>query len=154
MKAQTLVETLKLKHLTIGSVESMTGGLFASKITEVSGASDVFKGAIVAYGIQSKENLANVRPQTIEKFGVISWEVASEMAYNGRTLLDVDYCLAVTGNAGPTLDHGEKEIGTVFIAIASKDNVWGIPLTLKGDREQIREQAVVMMLDAIQSIVK
>ena len=99
MKAQNLVEILKSKNLTIGAVESMTGGLFASAVTDIPGASDVFCGSIVAYTPQVKCNLVNVRKETIDQFGVVSWEVASEMAYNGRTLLNVDYCIAVTGNA-------------------------------------------------------
>jgi PncC family amidohydrolase len=87
MKAQNLVEILKSKNLTIGAVESMTGGLFASAVTDIPGASDVFCGSIVAYTPQVKCNLVNVRKETIDQFGVVSWEVASEMAYNGRTLL-------------------------------------------------------------------
>lgn len=154
MKAQNLVNILKQKHLTIGSAESMTGGLFAAIITEVAGASEVFKGSLVTYSRQAKEKLANVHSETINKHGVISWEVASEMACNCRTILDVDYCVAVTGNAGPDVDHGQKEVGTIFVAVASRDNIWGVPLNLKGNRQQIREQTVVMMLETLLSIVK
>ena len=154
MKAQKLVEILNEKRLSLGSVESMTGGLFASSITSEPGASAVFKGGLITYQAPTKEKLVCVRHETIETFGVISWEVANEMAYNGRALLDVDYCVAVTGNAGPTVDNGQKEVGTIFIAIASKDNVWGIPLSLQGSRNKIREQTVTAMSEALLSIIK
>ena len=116
----------------------MTGGLFASAVTDIPGASDVFCGSIVAYTPQVKCNLVNVRKETIDQFGVVSWEVASEMAYNGRTLLNVDYCIAVTGNAGPTASDSKKEVGSVFLAVASKDNIWGVPLNLSGSRNEIK----------------
>ncbi|HPM08085.1 MAG TPA: CinA family protein [Bacilli bacterium] len=149
MKAQNLVEILKSKNLTIGAVESMTGGLFASAVTDIPGASDVFCGSIVAYTPQVKCNLVNVRKETIDQFGVVSWEVASEMAYNGRTLLNVDYCIAVTGNAGPTASDSKKEVGSVFLAVASKDNIWGVPLNLSGSRTEIKKQATALIISAV-----
>ena len=154
MKAQNLVEILKSKNLTIGAVESMTGGLFASAITDIPGASDVFCGSIVAYTPQVKCNLVNVRKETIDQFGVVSWEVASEMAYNGRTLLNVDYCIAVTGNAGPTASDSKKEVGSVFLAVASKDNIWGVPLNLSGYRTEIKKQATALMISTLETILK
>jgi len=154
MKALKLVEILKDKHLTIGAVESMTGGLFASAITDIAGASEVFKGGIVAYSSEAKKTLVDVRPETLDEFGAISWEVASEMAYNGRIKLDVDYCLAVTGNAGPTADSGNQEIGCVFIAVASRDSIWGVPLHLEGSRDEIRRASVNAMLTTLEGILK
>ena len=154
MKAQNLVEILKSKNLTIGAVESMTGGLFASAVTDIPGASDVFCGSIVAYNPQLKVHLINVRKETIDQFGVVSWEVASEMAYNGRTLLNVDYCIAVTGNAGPTASDSKKEVGSVFLAVASKDNIWGVPLNLSGSRTEIKKQAIALMISTLETILK
>ncbi|MFA5442800.1 MAG: CinA family protein [Bacilli bacterium] len=154
MKAQKLVEILKAKNLTIGAVESMTGGLFASTITDIAGASEVFRGSIVAYSPELKITLAAVREKSIDEFGVVSWEVASEMAYNGRTLLNVDYCIAVTGNAGPTTNDEKQEVGVVYLAVASKDNVWGIPLNLVGTRDKIRKRTVTLMLNTLESIIK
>ncbi|MDD3939004.1 MAG: CinA family protein [Bacilli bacterium] len=154
MKAQKLVEILKSKNLTIGAVESMTGGLFASSVTDVPGASEIFRGGIVAYNSGLKCDLVNVRKSTIDEFGVVSWEVASEMAYNGRSLINVDFCIAVTGNAGPTASDTKKDIGVVYLAIASKDNVWGVPLNLKGSRVEIKKQAVDLMISTLESILK
>lgn len=154
MKAQKLVEILQSKNLTVGAVESMTGGLFASTVTDVPGASDVFRGGIVAYSPALKCDLVKVRKSTIDEFGVVSWEVASEMAYNGRTILNVDYCIAVTGNAGPTSNDAKKEVGVVYLAVASKDNLWGVPLNLNGTRIDIKRQAVELMISTLESIVK
>lgn len=154
MKAQKLVEILKSKNLTIGAVESMTGGLFASSVTDVPGASEIFRGGIVAYNSGLKCDLVNVRKSTIDEFGVVSWEVASEMAYNGRSLLNVDFCIAVTGNAGPTASDAKKEIGVVYLAVASKDNVWGVPLNLQGSRTEIKKQSVDLMISTLESILK
>jgi len=154
MKAQKLVEILKEKHLTIGAVESMTAGLFSALITEVPGASQVFKGSLVTYIPETKENLVGVLPETIKQHGLISWEVASEMAYNGRTKLGVDYCISIVGNAGPDVDHDSGQVGTIYIAITSVENVWGIPLSLKGTRKEIRHHAAEAMIEALLGIIE
>ena len=85
-----LVKKLKELQLTIGSIESMTGGLFASNITSVPGASKVFKGSVVSYSALIKESVVGVKKETIDKYGVVSSNVAYEMAEKGRKLLDVD----------------------------------------------------------------
>ncbi len=108
---QKLVSYLKDKNLTIGSVESMTGGLFAARITSVPGASKVFKGSIVSYSPLIKENVVGVNKETIAKYGVVSKQVAYEMAEKGRKVLDVDICVSITGNAGPTSEPGEAGVG-------------------------------------------
>lgn len=154
MKAEKLVLLLKQKHLTVGSVESMTAGLFSACITEVPGASEVFKGSIVTYTPEEKIALVGVRPETIAENGVVSWQVANEMAYFGRMRLDVDYCVAVTGNAGPTLDKGSREVGRVFIAIVNREHMWGIPLNLTGSRENVRAAAVNAMISALEGVLK
>lgn len=154
MKAQKLVEILREKKITIGAVESMTGGMFASTITDIEGASEIFKGGLVTYTSEEKIALVKVDAKTIDEFGVISWEVASQMAYNGRALLNVDYCLSVTGNAGPTIEKGSSQVGQIFIAIASKDSLWGFPLNLYGSRATIRRMTVEAMIDAVLSVVK
>lgn len=146
-RVNDLVNLLKEKKLTIGSVESMTGGMFASEITSISGASQVFKGSIVAYSPLVKENVCQVKKETIEKNGVVSYEVASEMAYRGREILDVDFCIAVTGNAGPSSDADNKPVGLIFISIMGKDYTWGLPLNLKGERNKIRQETTYVMIE-------
>ncbi|MFA5480770.1 MAG: CinA family protein [Bacilli bacterium] len=154
MKAQKVIDLLKENHRTISAVESMTGGMLSALFTEVPGASEVFKGAIVAYSAESKMALADVKSQTIQNYGLISWETASEMAYNGRIRLATDYCVSITGNAGPSVDHGDKEVGTVYIAIASGEYIWGIPLNLTGTREQIKKATLEAVISALENILK
>ena len=140
-----LVKLAKEKGLTIGSIESMTGGLFASEITSVPGASKVFKGTVVTYATEEKINVVGVSRETVDKFSVVSKEVAVEMATKGRELLNVDICISVTGNAGPTTEPGGKPVGEVHLAIASKDKIVPYMLRLDGTRNQIRKMTVDCM---------
>ncbi len=149
-----LVELLKEKGQTIGSIESMTGGLFASSITSVPGASKVFKGSVVSYSPLIKENVVGVNPQTIEKYGVVSKEVASEMADKGRKVLDVDYCVSVTGNAGPTSEPGEAGVGEVYIGLASKEKTTVVKKQFSGERNTIREKSLLAMQEEMIQFIK
>ena len=78
---------------TLGSVESFTGGLFASTITSISGASKFYKGSFITYATEEKQKLLQILEETIQQFGVVSKEIAFHMANNGRHLLDVDICI-------------------------------------------------------------
>lgn len=144
-----LVNKLKELQLTIGSIESMTGGLFASNITSVPGASKVFKGSVVSYSVLIKENVVGVKKETIDKFGVVSSKVAYEMAEKGRKLLDVDICVSVTGNAGPTAEPGEEGVGVVYLGISSKEGTRTIRKQFNGNREEIRQQTLLAMQEEI-----
>ena len=144
---EKLYNALLEKKLTLGSVESMTAGLFASEFTNVPGASKVFKGSIVSYSCLIKENVVGVKEETIEKFGVVSKEVALEMAENGRKLLGVDVCVSVTGNAGPTAEPGEKPVGCFYIAISAPSGSFVVEKNMSGKRNDIRNGAVLAMRD-------
>ena len=144
-----LVKVLKEKGLTIGSIESMTGGLFASAITDVPGASKVYKGSIVSYAVEEKINIVKVDQKIINKFTVVSKEVAVEMAKKGRELLNVDVCVSVTGNAGPTCEPGDKPVGEVHVAVATKEFVKPFQIKTSGTRKQIRKLAVELMEEFI-----
>lgn len=117
---------------TLGSIESFTGGLFASTIISKSGASKFFKGSIVAYSNEIKEKLG-----VDISGGVINKEVAKQMAIKGKKFLNVDICISFTGNAGP-ISIENKPVGLVYVAI----NEEVFELNFKGDRNSIREQAV------------
>ena len=142
-----LLEAYKEKGLTLGSVESMTGGLFAAKFTEIPGSSAVFKGSIVTYATEEKINIVGVKKETIEKFGVVSKEVAIEMAELGRKLLNVDVCVSVTGNAGPTTEPGGKPVGCFYIAIATKNSTSFEEHQKTKKRNMVRNCAVLAMRD-------
>lgn len=118
---------------TIGSIESFTGGLFAHKITNIPGCSKFYKGSIITYSNELKEKLL------MSKFdeGVINANAALTMSKKGKEILNVDYCISFTGNAGPT-SMENKPIGMVYIAI----NEVVFEKKFIGNREQVKEQAV------------
>ena len=131
--------------LTLGSVDSFTGGLFAATITSISGASKFYKGSFVTYATEEKINLLKIPEDIIQQFGVVSKEIAFHMANNARQLLGVDACVSFTGNAGPDAMEN-KPVGEVHIGIATKDNARIYSLNLSGSRDEIRRQAVEFAL--------
>lgn len=141
-----LLQNLADRNLTLGSIESMTGGLFAAKATSVPGASAVFKGAIVSYDVDIKTKIVGLDAKLIEREGVVSQKVAEEMARKGRELLGVDVALSVTGNAGPTAEEGGEPVGKVYLGLATKDGVWAFGYDFEGERNAIRDQAVDLMV--------
>ena len=136
------------KGLTLGSVESFTGGLFAKTITAVSGASRFYKGGLVTYATEEKARLLGIKQEDIDKYGVVSKEIAYQMAEKGRKVLDIDVCVSFTGNAGPDAMEG-KPVGEVYIGLAYQDEVKVYPFLLKGDRNSIQEEGVKNALDII-----
>ena len=136
-----VVEFLKANNLSIGSVESLTGGLFASTLTSIPGVSSIYKGSVVTYATEIKENVVGVSKNTVNCYGVVSKECAYEMALNGKKLLNTDIVISFTGNAGPSVMEG-KEVGKVFIGLAYKDEVETYELTLSGNREEIRKECI------------
>ena len=133
---------------TLGSVESFTGGLFAETITSVPGASHFYKGGLVTYASEEKNRLLGISYDTIDKYGVVSQEVAAAMASNAQKLLNVDYCVSFTGNAGPTAMEG-KPVGLVFIGVAIYDRVEVYRFELEGDRKTIQQEGVNNALEIL-----
>ena len=153
MEAAQVNRYLEQLGLTLGSVESFTGGLFASTITSVGGASKVFKGSFVTYATEEKINIVKIPEEIVNQFGVVSKEVAYHMANNGRHLLNVDVCVSFTGNAGPEAMEG-KPVGEVHIGIATAEAAQIYSLQLSGDRNEIRRQAVDFALKKLALLKK
>ena len=137
---------------TLGSVESFTGGLFAKEITAVPGASHFYKGGLVTYASEEKNRLLGISYDVIDQFGVVSKEVATLMAENGRRMLNVDYCVSFTGNAGPDAMEG-KPVGEIYVAIASSDGVKVYGYQLNGTREEIQKEGVINALEQLKAII-
>lgn len=144
-----LLQKFASKNLTLGSIESMTGGLFAAKFCDIPGASKVFKGSIVTYKTEIKSKVVGVDKNLIKKCGVVSKEVAKEMAEKGRKILNVDYCVSVTGNAGPTCEPGDKPVGCFYVAVSSKNKTIVKEFNVSGKRNKIRNKAVLAMRDML-----
>lgn len=142
MKA--LIERLKKDGLTIGSCESLTAGLFASTIAEVSGASAVLKGGIITYWTECKVNVVHVDEDIVKQHGVVSALCAKEMAEKARVLLDVDLCVSFTGNAGPSAMEG-KPAGLVYCAIADRYHCEVYEFHLQMERNALRKKLVEEM---------
>lgn len=148
MKAEQVNKQLREAGLTLGSVESLTGGLFAETITSISGASKFYKGGYVTYATEEKIRLLGIPLEQVALYGVVSKEIAYHMANNARQLLNVDVCVSFTGNAGPEAMEG-KPVGEVHICVATASSAQVYSLLLKGNRRQIQEQAVDFALDKL-----
>ena len=119
----------------------MTGGYFQEKVTDIPGASRWFKGGIVSYTNEVKQNVLNVREETLNREGAVSAACAREMAANVKRILDADIGISFTGVAGPDPSEG-KEPGTVFCGLALADDVKSFQFHFSGNREAIRRRAV------------
>ena len=118
---EVIVALLTEKKQTLALAESCTGGIIASEIVGVSGASIVFLEGIVSYSNQAKIKRLGVSAQTVEKFGAVSARCALEMAQGARKTSGADYALSVTGIAGPEGGTVEKPVGTVFLAVSTPE---------------------------------
>lgn len=141
--AENLVEILKTAGLVCATAESCTGGGVGAAITDVAGSSEVFAGGVISYSNEVKRNVLGVESATLEKFGAVSSQTAGEMAVGARNLLKVDLAVALTGIAGPSGGTEEKPVGLVWFAIASKDGVRTEKAIFSGNREEVRNAAVL-----------
>ena len=142
-------ELLRLKA-NVASAESCTGGYVAHLITQVTGSSAYYKGSVLAYHNSVKETLLGVQPKTIQNFGVVSKQVAEEMALGIQKLMKVDYALATTGIAGPTGGNETVPVGTIWAAIASPNGVHSVKYQLGTERLwNIKRSSSAILLDLL-----
>ncbi len=138
------------KPLTISTAESCTGGMIASKLIEVPGISENFMESIVSYSNEAKIKRLKVKKETLEKYGAVSEEVAREMLAGLKT----DVAISTTGIAGPGGGSKEKPVGLVYIGIRVKDKIKIFRRELKGDRNKIRQRAMMHALYNLLKILK
>lgn len=131
------------------AAESCTGGALAAAFTTHPGASSCFKGGIVTYATQSKQEILGVSGETIEEYSVVSAEVAEEMAVKAKELFKTDYALSTTGNAGPTKGDSDAEVGTVFIGLATPKGVYSEKFLFGNRRDQVVKQTVQKAFEMI-----
>jgi len=145
--AEQLGRLLKSKEKKIATAESCTGGWIAQMITEVSGSSTWFDRGFVTYSNAAKMQMLGVKPETLDKYGAVSAQTATEMVNGALAYSDADCAIAVTGIAGPDGGTAQKPVGTVFIAWAYKNQeVKVVKKKLTGNRHQIRRQTVKIAL--------
>lgn len=151
---ETIRELLTQRGLTLSTAESCTGGLIADRITNVSGSSNYFLGSIVAYSNAVKEQVLNVRRETLLAHGAVSRETALEMAHGVRQLLGSDIALATTGIAGPTGGTPGKPVGLVFIALTTEAFERCEQYLWQGDRLANKAQSAETALDLLYQYLK
>jgi nicotinamide-nucleotide amidase len=144
-----LGKLLTEKKLTIATAESCTGGKIAAVLTSVSGVSNYFKGSVVSYATQTKIDVLGVSKSTIDKYSVVSAQVATEMALGIQKLTQVDYAIATTGNAGPAKGDSAADLGIVFIAIATPAGVFVEEFNFGQPREKVIDRAVGKSLELV-----
>ncbi len=144
---ETIGRLLREKKLTLGTVESATGGLIAARIINVPGSSDYFQGGIVSYSNEVKVRCVGVSRQVLDEQGAVSAPVAEQMAAGGRRVLHVDVCLADTGIAGPGGATPGKPVGLFYLGLADQDGASARRHVFSGTREENRQAAVDAALD-------
>ena len=139
---------------TIATAESCTGGKLAALLNKHSGSSAFYKGSVVAYSNEVKENVLKVHRESLELYGAVSKQVVEQMACGAKKILNTDYAIATSGVAGPTGGTLEKPVGTVWIAWATPDNVYSECFHLGKLREQITDRACTKALVQILRILR
>ena len=137
---------------TLAIAESCTGGRIAESFTANAGASAYFIGSVVTYATVSKVKVLGISEDIINKYSVVSKEVAEAMAKNVRTLFDSDYAISTTGNAGPSKGDSDAEVGTVWIAIATKDQVYSEVFNFGDHREKVIGRATNKAFEMLQKL--
>ncbi|MBQ3030457.1 MAG: CinA family protein [Agathobacter sp.] len=149
MKEHTLLDLLEKYNLKIATAESCTGGLVASVLCDISGISKYFEEGFVTYSENAKMKNLGVLPETIETYGVVSCEVAEEMAIGACKSANANCAVATTGVAGPTGGTEENPVGTVCFACVVKNQVLTERMIFEGTRMEIRMQAAIYALEML-----
>lgn len=145
--AKSVLGAARLTGATLGTAESLTGGLIAAELTAIPGSSDVVRGGIASYASQIKSDVLGVSESLITNKGVVSVEVASAMAEGVKRALGCDVAIAVTGIAGPAGAEPNKPVGTVCFALNAFDKIETWECHFEGSREQVRRQTVRCALE-------
>ena len=152
-RAEAVIGRLRAQGLTLATAESCTGGLVGARLTDVPGASAVYKGGIISYVNEIKHRLLGVEQETLDVCTAVSRETAHEMARGARERLLTDCAVSVTGLAGPDGDGTGRPVGLVYIAIDAPGFSFCKELHLTGSRAAVRDQsaeaALQMILDMI-----
>jgi len=144
-----LLRRLKTLGLSLAIAESCTGGLVSGRLTGVPGASKVFKGGVVAYSNEAKQDLLGVQAETLKKHGAVSEQVALELAKGAAKRFGAEVAAGITGLAGPTGGTPEKPVGTVWMGFYFKGETWSRHQLFHGDRWMVRNWAAQQALASL-----
>lgn len=140
--APQVVRQFTEKGMTLGTAESLTAGLIAATVADVSGASAVLMGGVVSYDPRVKHEVLGVSQEVIDTVGVVSEACALQMADGAKKLLKVDVALSATGVAGPTGGTAENPVGTVWLGVSTAEGTIARRFQFDGDRQNVRRQTV------------
>lgn len=149
----TIGQLLAAQNATLVVAESCTGGYVAHRITSVAGSSAYFKGGVVAYSNELKQQLLGVNPDTLALHGAVSEATVREMAQGALTRLNADYAIAISGIAGPDGGTPEKPVGTIWIAIANQQAVYAKLLHLSRSRDANIQLATALALNELRRCI-
>ncbi len=152
--SEFVLDLCRARGLTLATAESCTGGMVATRLTGVAGASDVFRGAVIAYANDVKASGLGVSDDLIAAQGAVSAEVAAAMAAGARERLGADVAVAVTGVAGPGGGTPDKPVGLVFAHAVGPDGEKSVRTELPGDREMIRGRATAASLHLVRRLLE
>jgi PncC family amidohydrolase len=150
---QKIAKKLTEKNLTLATAESCTGGMIASEIVTLRGASNFFKGGVVAYGNDIKQRILKVKAATLARYGAVSAQTVQAMAEGVAKLYKCDCAVAVSGIAGPSGGTSRKPVGLVFIACKVKSTLSSYRYEFRGNREKVRRQATGAALKRLEDLL-
>ena len=151
--ARQVHRLLSKSRKNIAVAESCTGGLLSNLLTQISGSSRYFVLGVVAYSNRAKENILKIPANIIIKYGAVSKDIATLMAKSVRALAKTDFGIGVTGIAGPDGGTKEKPVGTVFIALESKNKKLCQKFRFTGSRLTIRKKAALKALELLRALI-
>lgn len=155
LKLEEKINKLAIERdVSVATAESCTGGFIAHLITSIPGSSTFFKGSVVSYSNEIKENILKVKEQDLNKYGAVSETVVEQMAEGARELLNTDYAVATSGIAGPDGGTIEKPVGTVWIAVASKKKTISACFNFSNNRDRNIEKSANMALEILYKEIK
>jgi nicotinamide-nucleotide amidase len=139
--------------LTLGTVESCTGGALAASIVSISGSSNYFQGSFLTYSNELKNKIVGVNKSDLLNFGAVSETVVLQMAENGREKLGVDFCISTSGIAGPDGGTEANPVGTIWIGIASKEVSFAMKYNFGNSRERNVQMTVLSALNLLRCTI-
>ena len=151
--AETVVQILNKRKISITTAESCTGGMLANMITNVPGASKCFQYGFTTYSNKSKEKILNIRSSTLLKYGAVSQSCVREMVTKSKDISSADLSVAVSGIAGPGGGTKEKPVGTVFIGISYQDKTFVKKFFFPGSRDMFKLRTCLTSLDLVRRMI-
>lgn len=144
---------LRERNQTVAIAESCTGGYIQHLLTSISGSSDYFKGGVTSYANETKQHVLNVDANVISDFGAVSEQTVRQMSEGVRKLLNTDYGVATSGVAGPDGGTEEKPVGTIWIAVSSKEKTYAFKLLMTKQRETNIQYGSVVALNMLRKLI-